>query len=114
MSCLGYLLLMSVSIYKLKQDLTLAELLVRPFPMSSSVTIFDEVTTLTKERYGSVSKAYIVCDQDNIFEEDLQRWMIEKYPIDEVMVIPGSDHMAMFSKPKELCCCLQEIADKYA
>nr|XP_023926575.1 polyneuridine-aldehyde esterase-like isoform X1 [Quercus suber]XP_023926576.1 polyneuridine-aldehyde esterase-like isoform X1 [Quercus suber] len=47
-------------------------------------------------------------------EEDFQRWMIENNPADEVKVITGSDHMVMFSKPKELCLCLQEIAEKYS
>ncbi|XP_031265169.1 putative inactive methylesterase 20 [Pistacia vera] len=28
-------------------------------------------------------------------------------------LISGSDHMPMFSRPKELFCCLLEIADKY-
>ncbi|XP_050291595.1 methyl jasmonate esterase 1-like isoform X2 [Quercus robur] len=46
--------------------------------------------------------------------EDFQRWMIENNPADEVKVITGSDHMVMFSKPKELCSCLQEIAEKYS
>lgn len=93
--------------YKLKQDLTLAVLLARPFPM------FNDVVAVSKERYGSIDRVYIVCDQDNIIKEDLQRWMIEKYPTDEEMVISGSDHMLMLSKPKELCSCLQEIADKF-
>ncbi|KAK7848822.1 methylesterase 2 [Quercus suber] len=42
------------------------------------------------------------------------KWMIENNPADEVKVITGSDHMVMFSKPKELCLCLQEIAEKYS
>ncbi|KAK7846089.1 putative methylesterase 19 [Quercus suber] len=42
------------------------------------------------------------------------RWMIENNPTNEGNVITGSDHMGMFSKPKELCSCLQEIADKYS
>ncbi|XP_030973728.1 methylesterase 10-like isoform X2 [Quercus lobata] len=59
-------------------------------------------------------RVYIVCDQDNIIKEDFQRWMIENNPADEVKVITGSDHMVMFSKPKELSSCLQEIAEKYS
>ena len=64
--------------------------------------------------YGSVRRVYIVCDQDNIMKEDFQRWMIENNPTDEVKVITSFDHMVMFSKPKELCSCLQEIAGKYS
>ncbi|KAJ0097113.1 hypothetical protein Patl1_28786 [Pistacia atlantica] len=96
-----------------KQDLTLAVLLARPHPMFKDVALPNEVVAVSKERYGSIDRVYIVCDQDNIMKEDLQRWMIEKYPTDEEMVISGSDHMPMVSKPKELFTCLQEIADKF-
>ena len=69
---------------------------------------------LSKEKYGLVRRVYIVCDQDHGTPENLQRWMIENNPPDEVKLISGSDHMVMFSKPQELCSCLQEIADKYS
>ncbi|CAK7339434.1 unnamed protein product [Dovyalis caffra] len=68
---------------------------------------------VTKEKYGSIPRAYIVCDEDVIIKEALQRWMIENNPPDEVMVVPGSDHMLMFSRPQETCSCLLEIAKKY-
>ena len=55
-----------------------------------------------------------MCDQDKVVKEYFQRWMIENNPTDEVKVITGSNHMVMFSKPKELCSCLREIADKYS
>ncbi|KAL5821566.1 hypothetical protein ACOSQ3_023448 [Xanthoceras sorbifolium] len=99
------------------EDLTLAVLLARPHPSFGDESMVDETLQLTEERYGSVHRAYIVCDQDNVITEDLQRWMIEKNPTDEVKLISGSDHMPMFSKTKQLCSCLQEIAllqKKYA
>eukprot|EP00258_Populus_trichocarpa_P006714 XP_002310759.3 salicylic acid-binding protein 2 [Populus trichocarpa] len=91
------------------EDLTLATLLVRPFPIYSSLET-EKAVIVTKEKYGSVRRIYIVCDQE---KDPRQTWMIENNPVDEVMVISGSDHMAMFSKPQELCSCLLEIGDKY-
>ena len=92
----------------------LAMSLVRPFRLYSDDALLLKESELTKEKYGSVRRVYIVCDQDNIVNEDFQKWMIENNPADEVKVITSSDHMVMFSKPKELCLCLQEIAEKYS
>lgn len=89
--------------------MTLATLLVRPFPIYSSLET-EKAVIVTKEKYGSVRRIYIVCDQE---KDPRQTWMIENNPVDEVMVISGSDHMAMFSKPQEFCSCLLEIGDKY-
>ena len=88
--------------------------LVRPSRLYGHDALLLKEPELTKEKYGSVRKVYIVCDQDNAIKEDLQRWMIERNPTDEVKVITGSDHMVMFSKPKELCLCLEEIVKKYS
>ncbi|KAK7846092.1 putative methylesterase 19 [Quercus suber] len=88
--------------------------LVRPFRLYGHDALLLKEAELTKEKYGSVHRVYIVCDQDNASKEDFQRWMIEKNPTDEVKVITGSDHMVMFSKSKELCLCLQEIVEKYS
>lgn len=99
---------------ELNQDLTLAMSLVRPFRLYGHDALLLKEAKLTKEKYGSVRRVYIVCDQDSAMKEDFQRWMIEKNPTDEVKVIIGSDHMVMFSKPKELCSCLQEIVEKYS
>ncbi|KAK0603077.1 hypothetical protein LWI29_001154 [Acer saccharum] len=95
------------------EDLTLAVLLVRPCPLYNDEAMWNKAMTLTKDKYGSVPRVFIVCDRDNIIQEDFQRWMIENNPTDDVKLISGSDHMPMFSKPKELCFCLQEIAEKY-
>lgn len=46
--------------------------------------------------------------------KEFQCWMIENYPVKEVMEIKGADHMAMFSKPQELTHRLLEIAHKHA
>ncbi|XP_068324114.1 methyl jasmonate esterase 1-like [Pyrus communis] len=88
------------------EDVTLAISLVRYFP------IINEEIKLTKEKYGSVRRVFIVSRQDNTIKEDQQMWMIAKNPPDEVKVINGSDHMVMSSKPLELAFHLQEIAQK--
>ncbi|EEF40036.1 methyl jasmonate esterase 1 [Ricinus communis] len=94
------------------EDLTLATLLIRHLPLYDTAAVQDAIT-VTEEKYGSVPRIYIVCDQDLIIKEDMQRWMVKNNPTDEVKIIAGSDHMAMFSKPQELCACLEEIAKKY-
>ncbi|KAF2283667.1 hypothetical protein GH714_013617 [Hevea brasiliensis] len=92
-----------------QKNLVLATLLVRPYPLFSDLAIHNEIL-LTKERYRSVHRVYVVCDQEN---DVFQRLMIENNPPDEVKVIPNSDHMVMFSKPHDLCSSLMEIGDKY-
>lgn len=67
----------------------------------------------TEARYGSVRKVFIVCKDDRAIVESFQRWMIENYPVDEVMEIDGADHLALFSTPAELASCLADIAEKY-
>ncbi|KAF5961243.1 hypothetical protein HYC85_002452 [Camellia sinensis] len=96
------------------EDLTLATLLVRPYPIYHDEGEVLKETALTKDNYGSVRRVYVVIEEDNIIKEKYQRWMIENNPMDEVKVIPGSDHMVMISKPQELCSCLQEIAGTYS
>ncbi|KAJ9129214.1 hypothetical protein P3X46_033984 [Hevea brasiliensis] len=93
-------------------DLILGMMLIRPNRLYSNAAIQIEAE-LTKERHGSVPRIYVVCGQDNIVKEDLQRWMIQENPPDEVKLISDSDHMVMFSKPQELCSYLKEIANKY-
>eukprot|EP00262_Sarcandra_glabra_P011723 TRINITY_DN287_c0_g1_i1.p1 TRINITY_DN287_c0_g1~~TRINITY_DN287_c0_g1_i1.p1 ORF type:complete len:252 (+),score=19.16 TRINITY_DN287_c0_g1_i1:523-1278(+) len=90
------------------EDLTLAKTLVRP------ANIYEIDIMLSEEKYGSVNRVYIVCNEDKIMAEDFQRWLIDYTPVNDVMEIDGSDHMAMLSKPHELYLCLLEIANKYA
>lgn len=68
----------------------------------------------TEEGYGSVKRIYIVCGEDNSIPQESQRLMISNFLPNEVMEIKDADHMAMFSKPQQLCALLLEIADKYA
>ncbi|XP_077224364.1 methyl jasmonate esterase 1-like isoform X2 [Tasmannia lanceolata] len=97
--------------YVIEKDLTLATTLIRV--ASFFLEDLRKGPIFSKENYGSVSRVYIVCDEDKTITEDFQRWMIENNPVKEVKVIQGSDHMPMFSKPQELCNHLLEIAKAY-
>ncbi|XP_058772777.1 polyneuridine-aldehyde esterase-like [Vicia villosa] len=72
-----------------------------------------EVDNLSKERYESVPRAYIVADEDLAIPVEFQEWMIQNAGIDVVNVMNGADHMAMLSKPQELCLSLLDIVNKY-
>ncbi|XP_042487101.1 salicylic acid-binding protein 2-like [Macadamia integrifolia] len=94
------------------EDLILATKLVRPIGLFGIADLLKEAT-VSDEKYGSVSRVFILCDE----EDDIKaifRWMIAQNPPDEVKEIPGSDHMVMISKPQELCAYLQEIAHRYS
>ncbi|CAL9160084.1 unnamed protein product [Musa hybrid cultivar] len=94
------------------EDLTLARTLVRP----SSAFLEDRASMppFSPSEYGSVEKIYVVCAQDEIIREGFQRWMIENNPVKEVRVLEDSDHMPMFSTPKQLFQCLSDVADACA
>ncbi|CAH8300645.1 unnamed protein product [Eruca vesicaria subsp. sativa] len=106
---------MAKNLYQLSpvQDLELAKLLVRENPALATDNL-SGTKPFTKEGYGSVTRVYIVCGEDNQIPVESQRLMINNFPPNEVMEIKGADHMAMFSKPRELCARLLEFADKYA
>lgn len=70
--------------------------------------------SFTEQGYGSVTRIYMVCGEDNIVSEEYQRWIIRNFPPKEVIEIKDAVHMPMFSKPQELCARLLEIGDKYA
>ncbi|PNT36542.1 hypothetical protein POPTR_005G133900v4 [Populus trichocarpa] len=93
------------------EDLTLQALLNRPG--STFVESLSKANKFTEDRYGSVPRVYIVCTEDILLSPSLQRFMIEQNEVKEVMEIPA-DHMAVFSKPKELSQCILELAQKHA
>ena len=99
------------SLVQISQDLTLQALLNRPG--STFVESLSKANKFTEDRYGSVPRVYIVCTEDILLSPSLQRFMIEKNEVKEVMEIPA-DHMAVFSKPKELGQCILELAQKHA
>ncbi|KAF9682343.1 hypothetical protein SADUNF_Sadunf05G0099200 [Salix dunnii] len=93
------------------EDLTLLALLNRPGSMF--VESLSEANKLTDCRYGSVPRVYIVCTEDILLSPSIQRFMIEQNEVKEVMEIPA-DHMAVFSKPKELSQCILELSQKHS
>nr|QED20597.1 esterase 2 [Tabernanthe iboga] len=94
------------------EDYTLAILLKRVTRI-----FYDEKSRLqlfvSKKRYGSVPRAFFIATEDKACPVELQRWLIETNPPNEVREIRGADHMVMFSKPLELCHNLLEVAMKY-
>ncbi|XP_057961792.1 methyl jasmonate esterase 1-like [Malania oleifera] len=93
------------------EDLTLAKMLVRPERLYGAEVA--EEMALTEEKYGSVRRVFVVCEEDKVLKEDFQRWMIQKNPPEEVEDISGSDHMVMLSNPAHLCSSLLGIAERF-
>ncbi|CAI0408408.1 unnamed protein product [Linum tenue] len=93
-----------------RQDLELGITLVRPCPIWDAEEAARD-TVLTNDRYGTVARAYVVCDEEK--DGAFQWWLIENNPPDEHVVIPGSDHMVMFSQPSLLSEYLLQLAAKY-
>ena len=73
-----------------------------------------DVIKLTKEKYGSVRRVFIVSGQDQTIVLDVQNYIIRNNPPDEVKVISDSDHLVMISRPLNLFYHLQNIAEKYS
>ncbi|KAF3775433.1 Salicylic acid-binding protein 2 [Nymphaea thermarum] len=93
------------------EDYTLATTLVRAGPFyRDDLSGHDFVS---EANYGRTKRVYVVCKDDEKIKESFQRWMIEMSPVDEVVEIEGADHMAMLSKPHELCSHLLKIAESY-
>ncbi|MED6184333.1 hypothetical protein PIB30_046429 [Stylosanthes scabra] len=97
------------------EDLTLSNSLMRPSPSSfyDDYELFDKQTTFTQDRFGKVTRVYIMADQDMLMKDEFQTWMINLHPPNEVKKIDGSDHFLMFSTPIQLFSCLQEVCHKY-
>lgn len=103
----------SIKLYQLcsPEDVELASMLLRP----SSLFLEDlskKSDLFSKERFGSVKRAYVVCREDKGIPLSFQRWQIESIGADHVMEIHNADHMPMLSTPQELCQCLLEIVKK--
>ena len=95
------------------KDFELAKTLVRPG--SLFIEDLSKAKNFSNEGYGSIPRVYVVCDEDLAIPVKFQLWMIENdVAKTDVMKIKGADHMAMLSKPEEICHCLLEIACKYA
>ncbi|GJM91960.1 hypothetical protein PR202_ga08383 [Eleusine coracana subsp. coracana] len=97
----------------IEEDLELAKLLVRPGSQFMDDPIIKDATLLTDGNYGLVKRVFVIAMADASNTEEMQRQMIDLSPGAEVEEIAGADHMAMFSKPRELCDVLIKIANKY-
>jgi hypothetical protein len=75
--------------------------------------IMKDETLLTEANYGSVKKVFVVVKADACTPEELQRWMVDLSPGTEAEELAGADHMAMCSRPRELCDVLLAIAGKH-
>ncbi|RCV28941.1 hypothetical protein SETIT_5G443100v2 [Setaria italica] len=94
-------------------DLELAKLLLRPGSQFMEDPMMKDETLLTDGNYGSVKRVFVIAKADGSSTEDAQRRMVDLSPGAEVEEIAGADHMAMLSKPTELCEVLLKIANKY-
>ncbi|CAI0408301.1 unnamed protein product [Linum tenue] len=92
------------------QDLELGITLVRPSPIWEPEQAAKD-TVVTKEKYGTVARAFVVCDEER--DGTFQWWQIKNNPPNEYIVIPGSDHMVMFSQPGLLSQYFLQLAGKY-
>jgi hypothetical protein len=87
--------------------------LLRPGSQFMDDPVMKDETLLTDGNYGSVKRVFVIAKADSSMTEDMQRRMVDLSPGAEVEEIAGADHMAMISKPKELCDVLVKIANKY-
>nr|GEW29922.1 hypothetical protein [Tanacetum cinerariifolium] len=105
---------LSLNMYQLcsDQDRELGKNLLRP----GSIFVKDLSNTkqLTEEGYGSVSRVFVVTDEDKTITKDFQTWMIDNNPVIEVQELKGVDHMPMLCDPKQLTACLLDIAHRRA
>ncbi|XP_051204793.1 methylesterase 1 [Lolium perenne] len=94
-----------------EEDYTLSQSLARV----SSYYVADQKQhpPFSADRYGAVSKVYVVAKQDLAMIEEYQRRMIASIPVAEVREMEDADHMAMLSKPEELAGHLADIANTY-
>ncbi|CAK9160900.1 unnamed protein product [Ilex paraguariensis] len=61
--------------YTATKDLELAKMLVRPNGLF--LEDMGKESLLTEEKYGSISRVYVVCKEDEVMEEEFQRYVIE-------------------------------------
>lgn len=93
------------------EDFELAMMLKRP----SSLFLHDlqKAEKFSKEKYETVPRVYVVCEEDKGISKEFQCWMASNGGVKEVKELHGADHMPMLSMPQKLCDCLLEIAHNY-
>lgn len=93
------------------EDVELAKMLLRPNGLF--IEDLGQESILTEARYGSVSRVYVLCEEDGVMGEEFQHWLIQNSPPKEVKSMAKAGHMVMLSKPKDLAFCLQNIVHEY-
>ncbi|KAM0068138.1 putative alpha/beta hydrolase-1 [Helianthus debilis subsp. tardiflorus] len=96
---------------QMTQDKALANMLIRP--CNFFLEDMSKDSLLTSDRYGSISRVYVVCEGDRVMDEEFQRFVIKDSPPKEVKSFPGVGHMIMLSHSQDISLYLQEIADRY-
>lgn len=92
------------------EDLMLATTLVRP--ASAFLEDLGSRPPFSRDRYGSVDSAFVVCSDDLQMPVDFQRWLTHNYQVKEVIDLDGADHMPMMSVPKQLCKSLLDLVHR--
>uniref|UniRef100_A0A0E0L1R7 AB hydrolase-1 domain-containing protein n=1 Tax=Oryza punctata TaxID=4537 RepID=A0A0E0L1R7_ORYPU len=107
---------MAHKLYQLSppEDLTLALSLTRPANRFTGDELMRDAGLLTKNRYGSTRRVFVVVKDDHAIPVEFQRRMVAENPGVEVVHIAGADHMAMISKPAKLADLLVRIATNKA
>ncbi|CAJ2635478.1 unnamed protein product [Trifolium pratense] len=96
----------------LEKDLELAKTLLRPGSLFIE-DLIQQKNLFSKQGYGSVPRAFVVCKDDLGIPLKFQHWMIQNAGINDVLEIKGADHMAMLCKPQQLYDSLNQISTKY-
>jgi pimeloyl-ACP methyl ester carboxylesterase len=86
------------------EDVQLAKLCLTPQSMRATV----DPIRVSKEKFDTITRHYIVCSEDQAISEATQRAMIEKIGCDKVTTMQTS-HSPFFSKPAELAEALSKL-----
>ncbi len=87
-----------------EEDIALARLMLVP----QSAEPFSAPAALTPERFGSVRRAYIVCEGDRAIGPAIQRGMIARSPVAAEAVLDTS-HSPFFSAPGRLAAAIRQV-----
>ena len=88
------------------EDIQLAKLCLTP----QSAGVLAEPLQVSKEKFDSIPRYYIVCSEDQAISEATQRAMIDKIGCDKVTTMQTS-HSPFFSNPAELAATLAKLVD---
>lgn len=88
------------------QDSILASVSMRPMPFAPIM----HNLSLSEANYGTIQRFYIKTDEDFAVPVNLQNFMIDSNPPEDVFLVKGSDHSPFFSKPQALQKILVEIS----